>query len=110
MQAHRVASIDEYDIAFTGAMNTSTDTCPSLEDLAAFLDGKLSGDEHARVVAHLADCPRCYEVFAESARFQLYEEEEEDPPEVTDVPKEFVAARASGELVPFPRRQIFRWV
>jgi hypothetical protein len=63
-------------------MNTSTDTCPSLEDLAAFLDGKLSGGERARVVAHLADCPRCYEVFAETARFQLYEEEEEDDPPI----------------------------
>jgi hypothetical protein len=96
-------------------MNTFTDTCPSLEDLAAFLDGKLSGDERARVVAHLADCPRCYEVFAETARFQLYEEEEEDadPPEIVDVPQELVAAvaaEARNTVVPFRRTQVFRWV
>jgi hypothetical protein len=92
-------------------MNTSTETCPSLEDLAAFLDGKLSGDERARVVAHLADCPRCYEVFAETARFQLYEEEgteDPDPPEW--VPEELVIAQVQDKMVPFPRRQVFRWV
>lgn len=90
-------------------MNTSTDTCPSLEDLAAFLDGKLSGDERARVVAHLADCPRCYEVFAETARFQLYEEEgkDADPPQIVEVPWELVAR---NKVVPFPRTQVFRWV
>jgi hypothetical protein len=90
-------------------MNTSTDTCPSLEDLAAFLDGKLSGDERARVVAHLADCPRCYEVFAETARFQLYEEEDEDadPPEM---PIEDVMVEPLSTVVPFPRTQVFRWV
>jgi hypothetical protein len=93
-------------------MNTSTETCPSLEDLAAFLEGKLSGDERARVVAHLADCPRCYEVFAESARFQLYEEEEEDadPPEVVEASRTPAAAPPPGNVVPFPRRRIFRWI
>jgi hypothetical protein len=98
-----------------GAMNTSTDTCPSLEDLAAFLDGRLSGDERARVVAHLADCPRCYEVFTETARFQLYEEEEEDadPPERIKVPQELVAVEAregQAVVIPFRRTQALRWV
>jgi hypothetical protein len=57
-------------------MVSSTDTpfakdgCPPLEDLAAFLDGKLSEEERARIVAHLAECERCYEVFAGAARFQ----------------------------------------
>lgn len=57
-------------------MVSSTDTgltkdgCPPLEDLAAFLDGKLPEDGRARVTAHLADCERCYEVFAGAARFQ----------------------------------------
>lgn len=57
-------------------MVSSTDTrltkngCPPLEDLAAFLDGRLSGEERARMTAHLADCERCYEVFAGAARFQ----------------------------------------
>ncbi|HEX7184963.1 MAG TPA: zf-HC2 domain-containing protein [Thermoanaerobaculia bacterium] len=44
--------------------------CPPLEDLAAFLDGRLSGEERARMTAHLADCERCYEVFAGATRFQ----------------------------------------
>jgi hypothetical protein len=97
-------------------MNTSTETCPPLEDLAAFLDGRLSGDERARVVTHLTDCPRCYEVFAETARFQLYEEEEKkedpDPPKRVEIPQELVAAQVfQGTVVPFPSRtQIFRWV
>ena len=57
-------------------MVSSTDTrltkdgCPPLEDLAAFLDGNLPEDGRARVTAHLADCERCYEVFAGAARFQ----------------------------------------
>lgn len=95
-------------------MNTSTETCPSLEDLAAFLDGRLSGDERARVIAHLADCPSCYEVFAEAARFQLSEEEEEeeeaDLSEMVEVPEEVVVAEARGKVVQFPKKQIFRWV
>lgn len=94
-------------------MNTSTETCPSLEDLAAFLDGRLSGDERNRIVAHLADCPSCYEVFAEAARYRLDEEEDEEepaPPGEIEVPKELVAAYSSGEVVPFPRKPIFRLV
>jgi hypothetical protein len=75
-------------------MNTSTETCPPLEDLAAFLDGRLSGNERARIVAHLADCPGCYEVFAEAARFQIEEEEEEEDP---------------ARVIPFPVKKILPW-
>lgn len=88
-------------------MNTITETCPSLEDLAAFLEGKLSGVERARVVAHLADCPSCYEVFAEAARFQLEEEEENaDLPDVSEAPRE-VAVPA--RVIPFPVKKILPW-
>jgi Putative zinc-finger len=58
-------------------MNSSTDTslamgaCPPLEDIAAFLDGTLSKKERERIVAHLADCATCYDVFAGAADFQL---------------------------------------
>lgn len=94
-------------------MNTSTETCPSLEDLAAFLDGRLSGNEQTRIVAHLADCPSCYEVFAEAARYRLDEEEDEEEPAPLgeiEVPQELLAAQSKGEVVPFPKRPIFRWV
>jgi hypothetical protein len=48
---------------------SGSDTCPSPEEVAAFLDGKLPPRERERVAAHLADCQRCYEVFAGAARF-----------------------------------------
>lgn len=84
-------------------MNTPIETCPSLEDLAAFLDGRLSGDERNRVVTHLADCPRCYEVFTEAARFQLSEEKkgDKDPPGEADKAK---------RVFPFSRKPISPWI
>lgn len=94
-------------------MNTSTETCPSLEDLAAFLEGRLSGDKRARIVAHLADCPDCYEIFAEAARFELSEEgkvEDPDPPAVIEVPREPMEDPPAGKVIPFPSRPVFRWV
>jgi hypothetical protein len=89
-------------------MNAVTETCPPLEDLAAFLDGKLSERERTRVIAHLADCESCYAVFAGAAQFQLEEEDEEEnapgkPAEVAAVP-EVVAP-----VVPFPRKTAVRW-
>ena len=43
---------------------------PELEELAAFLDGKLPEEDRTRVEEHLADCEECYEIFAGAARFQ----------------------------------------
>jgi len=40
---------------------------PSLEEMAALLDGQIQGDERARLMAHLASCPSCYELFSETA-------------------------------------------
>jgi Putative zinc-finger len=47
----------------------STAPCPSLEDLAAFLDGgdELSTERRREIVEHLAACEECYEVFAGAA-------------------------------------------
>jgi hypothetical protein len=89
-------------------MNAVTETCPPLEDLAAFLDGKLSERERARVVAHLADCESCYAVFAGAARFKLEEENEqseapEEPAEVATV------AEVVAPVVPFQRKPAVRW-
>jgi len=43
---------------------------PSPEVLAAFVDGRLSGGARSEVVVHLDRCRDCYEVFAETVRFQ----------------------------------------
>lgn len=49
---------------------TATTTCPDLEELAAFADGRLSGAARDAVVEHLADCEDCYEIYAETLRVQ----------------------------------------
>jgi hypothetical protein len=41
--------------------------CPSLEDLAAFLDGRLPADQRLAIVGHLAACDECREIFAIAA-------------------------------------------
>jgi hypothetical protein len=38
--------------------------------IAAYVDGRLTGGEKARVTAHLSDCEECYFVFAESVRLR----------------------------------------
>ncbi len=53
---------------------------PDLEDLAAFVDGNLDAASRAEVERHLADCPRCFEVFSETVRFQV--EDSASPGEV----------------------------
>ena len=42
--------------------------CPDPETIAAYLDGRLSAQERARVTEHLADCETCYFVMTESAK------------------------------------------
>lgn len=82
-------------------MNISTETCPPLEDIAAFLDGKLSGEERDRIIAHLAECESCYAVYADAARFQLEETQEAPVPEK--------AKEVSGAVVPFPKTRLLTW-
>ena len=43
--------------------------CPDLEQIAAFIDGKLEPRERDLVVEHLGGCDVCYEVFAGTVRF-----------------------------------------
>jgi hypothetical protein len=45
-------------------------THPDLEELAAFLDGKLPEADRARVEEHLAECRDCHEIFVGAVRFQ----------------------------------------
>ncbi|MDP9122041.1 MAG: zf-HC2 domain-containing protein [Acidobacteriota bacterium] len=51
-------------------------TCPSDEDLAAYLDGTLEPEARARVTEHLADCESCFQIFAGAARVRLDLEDE----------------------------------
>lgn len=94
-------------------LNIVTDTCPPLEDIAAFLDGRLSEGERARVVAHLTDCEACYAVFTDAARFQLEEEEEDEDSQKK--PEEPTGAEPAAEepapapVIPFHRRPAVRW-
>lgn len=49
-----------------------------LEELAAFVDGRLSGEGRARVLKLLAESEEAYEVFAETVRFQAEERAAEE--------------------------------
>lgn len=87
----------------------STEVHPSVEDIAAFLDDRLVGEERERVVAHLADCPSCYELFSESVQFQIEEQNEgaqgADPPPVP-VP----ASQPQAQVIPFKKKEILSWI
>ena len=64
--------------------------------IAAHAERRLTGAEAARMDEHLADCPTCHEVFAETLRFALDEEAEEALP------------RSSLVAIPFVRRPALR--
>lgn len=49
--------------------------CPPLEEIAALIDGRLSGADRARVVAHVADCADCYAVLAGTVDFLDHHDE-----------------------------------
>jgi CHAT domain-containing protein len=44
--------------------------CPDLETIAAYVDGRLEAGPREAAAAHLSTCEDCYEVFAETVRFQ----------------------------------------
>lgn len=90
--------MDEFHGTLSRDMSLSTEACPPVEEIAAFLDGKLSGEERDRMIAHLADCESCYALFAEAARFHLEEERETGRSEDD----------AAGTL-PFPRKRLPAW-
>ncbi len=50
--------------------------CPDPGLIAAHADRRLSGAEAARMDEHIAGCPDCSEVFAETLRFSLSEDQE----------------------------------
>lgn len=74
-------------------MTTTAPGCLDAEELAAFADGALEGEERSRVVEHLADCERCYAVLSGILDFQQQEEQEE-----------LEATGGGAGPRPFPRR------
>lgn len=87
-------------------MSAIAETHPPLEDIAAFLDGKLFGEDRDRFVGHLTDCENCYEVFADSARFQLEESGEVEPEEPATSTQ---PAEVTAPVVPLRRKTVARW-
>jgi hypothetical protein len=75
-----------------------TESCPTAEDLAAYIDRTLDRKAAEQVTNHLADCEDCYAVYSGVLRFQL----DSDPE----------AAEGPGKVVPFPRerRELPRWL
>lgn len=58
-------------------MMAVTKICVTPTDLAAFLEGSLTGEERERMVRHLNRCPDCFERYIEAARLLDAIEEEE---------------------------------
>lgn|GEM_PF-4082826 len=62
-----------------------TETCVTPTDLAAFLEGILTGEERDRMVRHLNRCPDCFERYTQTARLlDAIEEEEASAPPAAD--------------------------
>lgn len=83
-------------------MSESASHHPDPEVLAAFIDGRLRGDERRAVVEHLDRCADCYEVFSETVRFQGDEEPRGQvvrPPRFVGRPWLWVAAAAAVVFV-----------
>lgn len=70
--------------------------CPSSEDLAAFVDGRLQGLQRERILEHLASCEDCYQVFAGVVDFQEQEE-------AADGGSAGEHEGRQAEVVPFPQ-------
>lgn len=76
--------------------------CPSPDELSAFADGALSGDELSAMVVHLSTCARCQDIVSAVVRLSA----------ATDLP-EAPTRRPGGEVVAFPAppgRRMWRWV
>ena len=71
-------------------MKLNGGTCPSLETIGAFVDGRFKDREREVIADHLASCETCYFVFSEAARTR-------------------VTAQAKSNVVSFqPRRMTWR--
>ena len=72
---------------------TSKESCPTDEELAAYIDGKLGRADRKRITEHLASCEDCYAIYMGALRFQLESEPADD-----------AAAAAARNVLPFPSR------
>jgi tetratricopeptide (TPR) repeat protein len=63
-------------------MKVNGGSCPSLETIGAFVDGRFKDREREVVAEHLASCEACYFVFTESARLRALAE----PPVPVPIP------------------------
>jgi Putative zinc-finger len=71
----------------SGESHSSWESCPSDEDLAAYIDGTLSPAEMKQVEGHIASCENCYNVYLGVLQFQLeHEPAPADPAEVVLFP------------------------
>lgn len=61
-----------------GSRWTAQGVHPGDERLAAFVDGRLPSRERERIVAHLASCEECFEVFSGTVGVQTEEAEESE--------------------------------
>lgn len=68
-------------------MTVNGGTCPSLETIGAFVDGRFKDREREVIADHLASCETCYFVFSEAARTR-------------------VSAQPQAEVMPFTRRRM----
>jgi len=66
-------------------MTVNGGTCPSLETIGAFVDGRFKDRERDVIAEHVASCEACYFVFTEAARMRV--------------------AQAAPVLVPMPARR-----
>jgi CHAT domain-containing protein len=80
-------------------MNEEAPRHPGAQTMAAFLDGKLTGNEIAAVSAHLSGCGECRIVVAETAGFEREEESRNRTPRAWWLA---VAAVLAGVAVTIP--------
>src|SRR5262245_7966169 len=52
-------------------VTSSKESCPTEEEMAAYIDGKLGWADGERITGHLASCEDCYAIYMGTVRFQL---------------------------------------
>lgn len=87
-------------------MMVATKPCPDLTEMAAFLDGRLEGEDRDRMVRHLNRCPECLELYTDTAGL-LDDLEEAEPTGTTPLPPP-IAEKTPPSVRVIPRRRPWR--